>query len=145
VTSQISTHEVRETGEVITVPGEMPLSFPADTETSAREASNGAPSWPAAAPIQYLTASPTGNGKLSEDEARSALRALRDEIILKEFPGSEPERCILRDLMINKILDARVDEPEQFTDKVPLWLRERTDPRQMKFLARMCEIVVRIG
>jgi hypothetical protein len=38
------------------------------------------------------------------------------------FPGSEAERCILRDLMINKILKARVDEPEQFTEKIPLWL-----------------------
>jgi hypothetical protein len=47
--------------------------------------------------------------------------------------------------MINKILEARVDEPEQFTEKIPLWLRERTDPRQMTFLDHVCAIVERMA
>jgi hypothetical protein len=61
-------------------------------------------------------------------------------IIFKEFPG-EQERCILRDLMINKILKARLDEPSDFVSKIPLWLRERTDPRQMRYIKQICEIV----
>ena len=43
--------------------------------------------------------------------------------------------------MINKILEARLDEPSDFATKIPLWLRERTDPRQIRFLKQICEIV----
>jgi very-short-patch-repair endonuclease len=84
-------------------------------------------------------------GRLSEIEVRDALRSFRDEVILKEYPGSEPERCILRDLMISKILEARLDEPEQFDEKIPLWLRERTDQRQIKYLRNVCAIVERMA
>jgi hypothetical protein len=82
---------------------------------------------------------------LSEIEVRDALRSFRDEVILKEYPGSEPERCILRDLMISKILEARLDEPEQFDEKIPLWLRERTDQRQIKYLRNVCAIVEKMA
>ena len=84
-------------------------------------------------------------GRLSEVEVRDALRSFRDEVILKEYPGSEPERCILRDIMINKILEARLDEPDQFDEKIPLWLRERTDKRQIKFLGNVCAIVEKMA
>jgi very-short-patch-repair endonuclease len=84
-------------------------------------------------------------GRLSEIEVRNALRSFRDEVILKEYPGSEPERCILRDIMINKILEARLDEPDQFDEKIPLWLRERTDQRQIKFLGKVCAIVEKMA
>jgi hypothetical protein len=84
-------------------------------------------------------------GRLSEIEVREALRSFRDEVILKEYPGSEPERCILRDIMINKILEARLDEPDQFDEKIPLWLRERTDQRQIKFLGNVCAIVEKMA
>jgi len=84
-------------------------------------------------------------GRLSEVEVRDALRSFRDEVILKEYPGSEPERCILRDIMINKILEARLDEPDQFDEKIPLWLRERTDQRQIKFLGNVCAIVEKMA
>jgi very-short-patch-repair endonuclease len=84
-------------------------------------------------------------GRLSEIEVRDALRSFRDEVILKEYPGSEPERCILRDLMINKILESRLDEPEQFDEKIPLWLRERTDQRQIKYLRNVCAIVEKMA
>ncbi len=84
-------------------------------------------------------------GRLSEIEVRDALRSFRDEVILKEYPGSEPERCILRDIMISKILEARLDEPEQFDEKIPLWLRERTDQRQIKYLGNVCAIVEKMA
>lgn len=51
-----------------------------------------------------------------------ALKKLRDDIIVLEFPGSEPERSILRDLMIEIIIESRLDEPEEFKSKIPLWL-----------------------
>ncbi len=93
-------------------------------------------------PIPETVARP---GRLSEVEVRDALRSFRDEVILKEYPGSEPERCILRDIMINKILEARLDEPEQFDEKIPLWLRERTDQRQIKYLGNVCAIVEKLA
>jgi very-short-patch-repair endonuclease len=88
---------------------------------------------------------PAAPGRMSEIEVRDALRSFRDEVILKEYPGSEPERCILRDLMISKILEARLDEPEQFDEKIPLWLRERTDQRQIKYLRNVCAIVEKMA
>jgi hypothetical protein len=78
-------------------------------------------------------------------QVRDALRSLRDDVILKEFPGSEPERCILRDLMISKFIEARLDEPHQFDEKIPLWLRERTDQRQIKYLGKVCAIVEKLA
>jgi very-short-patch-repair endonuclease len=88
---------------------------------------------------------PAAPARLSQIEVRNALRSFRDEVILKEYPGSEPERCILRDLMINKILESRLDEPEQFDEKIPLWLRERTDQRQIKYLRNVCAIVEKMA
>jgi hypothetical protein len=82
---------------------------------------------------------------LTIDEARLALRKLRDDIVFLEFPGSEPERSILRDLMIEKIIESRLDEPEEFKSKIPLWLRERTDSRQLKYLEDVCAIVEQIN
>jgi very-short-patch-repair endonuclease len=84
-------------------------------------------------------------GRMSEIEVANALRSFRDDVIFKEYPTSEPERCILRDLMISKILEARLDEPEQFNEKIPLWLRERTDQRQFKYLRNVCAIVEKMA
>ena len=46
--------------------------------------------------------------------------------------------------MINKILEARLDEPVDFVTKIPLWLRERTDQRQAQFLGEISAIVERL-
>jgi len=43
--------------------------------------------------------------------------------------------------MIDKIVEARLDEPSDFTRKIPLWLRERTDQKQIKYLGKICAIV----
>ncbi len=43
------------------------------------------------------------------------LRAFRDNEIIRDFPSLDPERCILRDIMINKIIESRLDEPADFT------------------------------
>jgi very-short-patch-repair endonuclease len=93
-------------------------------------------------PAQKVARAP---GRMSEIEVANALRSFRDDVIFKEYPGSEPERCILRDLMISKILEARLDEPEQFNEKIPLWLRERTDQRQFKYLRNVCAIVEKMA
>jgi very-short-patch-repair endonuclease len=85
-----------------------------------------------------------GNGRLTETEVRNALRLLRDEVIIEESSDFDPETCILCDMMINRIVETRLDEPEDFTAKIPLWLRERTDQRQLKFLGQVCSLVERL-
>lgn len=70
-----------------------------------------------------------------------ALRRFRDEVILRDFPGSEPNRCILREAMIEEIVKSYLDTPEDFHSKIPQWLRTATDGRQMRYLAEICEIV----
>jgi very-short-patch-repair endonuclease len=62
---------------------------------------------------------------LDETEVKKRLRAFRDTEIIRDFPELDPGRCILRDIMINKIVESRLDEPKDFTRKIPLWLRER--------------------
>jgi hypothetical protein len=49
-----------------------------------------------------------------DERIREELRRLRDDTILREIAGADPERCILRDRMIDKMIDARLDEPEDF-------------------------------
>ena len=73
-----------------------------------------------------------------------ALRKLRDEVIRGESPELDPERCILRDIMISKIVATRLDEPKDFVHKIPLWLRERTDQKQLKYLDQVCAVVERL-
>ena len=99
---------------------------------------------PVASPKIFPSDIHAGNGAAPDTKVRNALVQFRNEIIFKEFPGAEPERCILRDLMIKKILEARLDEPSDFVTKIPLWLRERTDQRQVKFLKDICAIVERL-
>ena len=81
------------------------------------------------------------NARLSETEVKIRLRAFRDTEIITDFPQLDPERCILREIMINKIVESRLDEPGDFTRKIPLWLRERTDQKQVKYLNKICSIV----
>jgi very-short-patch-repair endonuclease len=77
----------------------------------------------------------------SESEVKNRLRAFRDAEIIRDFPQLDPERCILRDIMINKMVESKFDDPEDFTRKIPLWLRERTDQKQMRYLEQICSIV----
>lgn len=97
-------------------------------------------------PVVYQTNSETfeRNDQLSEVELKVLLRRLRDDVILKDFPELDQERCILREMMISKIVDLRLDETRDFTRKIPLWLRERTDQRQMRYLGQICSLVERL-
>ena len=87
---------------------------------------------------------PLDSARLSEIELKNRLRAFRDSEIVRDFPQLDLERCILREIMINKIVEFRLDEPADFTRKIPLWLRERTDQKQIKYLGEICSIVERL-
>ena len=58
-----------------------------------------------------------------------------------ELPGSEPNRCILRESMIDVITREWLDDPDDFVAKVPLGMRPSTDGRQMRYLPEICDIV----
>jgi very-short-patch-repair endonuclease len=70
-----------------------------------------------------------------------ALRAFRDDVIMRDFPGSEPGRCILREAIIEIIVRTGLDEPEEFHHKIPEYLRSRTDGRQVAYLPTICDLV----
>ena len=70
-----------------------------------------------------------------------ALRKFREEVIMRDFPGSEPGRCILREAMIDAIIKSSLNDPEDFHSKVPEHLRSRTDGRQVAYIERICDIV----
>jgi very-short-patch-repair endonuclease len=71
-----------------------------------------------------------------------ALRAFREDVIMRDFPGSEPGRCILREAIIEVLVRSGLDEPEDFHHKVPEYLRSRTDGRQVTYLPNICDLVV---
>lgn len=72
---------------------------------------------------------------------QDALVAFRDRVIMRDFPGSEPKRSILRDAMIEAIIKTGLDDPKDFYSKIPEYYRTRTDGRQMVYLPRICELV----
>ena len=82
--------------------------------------------------------------RLSIEEARSALEEFRRSRIEVDFPGAEPQRSILRPAMIERILEARFDDPDDFFSKIPEYLRRSTDARQKKYLEEICAIVAAI-
>jgi len=105
-----------------------------DTSPTSREAvGNSVSSSPACQLVE--------DARLNETEVKQRLRAFRDNEIGRDFPQFDPERCILRDIMIAKIVESRLDEPKDFTHKIPLWLRERTDQKQVRYLGKICSIV----
>ena len=99
------------------------------------------------APMPDGVADPAAVGfvpRAGEDLA-TALRRFREEVILHDLPGSEPERCILREEMIRAIVVTRPSDEDEWFAKVPERLRSRTDPRQKRYWAEICEIVARFG
>ena len=54
---------------------------------------------------------------------------------------SEPDRCILRESVLREIVLSELDDPRDFTAKIPQYLRIGTDGRQMKYLRDICDIV----
>lgn len=76
---------------------------------------------------------------------REALVAFREGIIMRDFPGSEPGRCILRDPMIELIIKTSLDDPTDFHSKIPEFHRTRTDGRQVAYLTRICDLTAEFG
>ena len=87
---------------------------------------------------------PIAGGADEEEKAPdllTALRRFRQSVIMVDFPGSEPNRSILREDMIEAIVRSELTDPDDFYTKIPLHLRSRTDGRQTQYLDRICGIV----
>jgi len=87
----------------------------------------------------------TACAPLSPDQARTALLRFRKDVIERAFPRAEPNRCILRDEIIEALIKGGGDSREAFLEVVPQFMRERVDPRQTRFLDDVYEVIGRIS
>jgi very-short-patch-repair endonuclease len=70
-------------------------------------------------------------GRLTREEVRTALIALREKIEA-ECPNADPSRGLLRQNMIDELLRKRPADPHEWRAKIPLHLRQATDGDQFK-------------
>jgi very-short-patch-repair endonuclease len=75
----------------------------------------------------------------SDDNLRKELEEYRNLTILPKSP--DIERCILRDDMLEAFIKVKPTTADEFRQKLPLNLREKTDPGQMEFLDDILEII----
>ncbi|MGA8760756.1 MAG: DUF3320 domain-containing protein, partial [Stellaceae bacterium] len=74
------------------------------------------------------------------------LEEFRESVIKPAIENWEPHRSILRDGMIETFVTQRLNEPGDWFNKVPQFQRSGINPLEKTlFLARICEIVERIG
>jgi hypothetical protein len=84
-------------------------------------------------------------GPLTEPECIEELRRLRDQISV-ETADWEPHRSLLREAMIETFVRQRFTDQDQWFDKVPGYLRQRTNPAEKgRYLDRVCDIVSRLA
>ena len=81
---------------------------------------------------------------ISEAEARACLARLRDAIVQSSVANWDPSRSILRDSMIEMFIAQRFDDPDDWSKKVPMYLRQGTAPGEKHFLDQIATIVGRI-
>lgn len=91
------------------------------------------------------TRAETVPGPISAGQARAELVRFRREVVERELPGAEPNRCVLRDEIVDKLIKGGGDSTAAFMRVVPLFMRERVDPRQMRYLEDIYEIIGRIS
>jgi very-short-patch-repair endonuclease len=118
-----------------------------DTASPPAPASDGVDLAPVteSAPETHGLALLKGNGRLSREEARHALEAFRTAIIELEMPDAARHRCILREAMIEYFLSARFDDPDDWMKRIPMYLRQGTDPAQRRFLSQICDLIARLS
>ena len=86
------------------------------------------------------------DGPLTVGQAYKVLEEFRESVIKPAIENWEPHRSILRDGMIETFVTQRLNEPGDWFNKVPQFQRSGTNPlEKTMFLARICEIVERIG
>jgi very-short-patch-repair endonuclease len=110
---------------------------------------DGGDIWRVGEAVSSMTSSsfmPTKSGPLSGAEAAQELRSFRDTIIAVEMENWESQRSILRESMIETLVNQRVSDPEDWFRKVPQFQRLGTNAvEKQRYLDRICGIVDRIG
>ncbi|WP_246686405.1 MULTISPECIES: AAA domain-containing protein, partial [unclassified Methylobacterium] len=86
-----------------------------------------------------------GDGSLTAEELRAALRCFRETIIAANCEAWKPERCVLRESMIETLVAQRLDDPADWFNKVPNYLRVGTDPNEKRvYIEQICDLVARL-
>lgn len=80
---------------------------------------------------------------LSHLEAKSALRSLRARLA-DAYPDTEPVRQLLRQSMIDLLLDHRITDMSAYEAQIPEVMRRDTDKQQLKELPQVFDIVARL-
>jgi very-short-patch-repair endonuclease len=75
-------------------------------------------------------------GPRTLEDARDELIRFREEVIHAERPSADRTRGLLRKTMLDSLLRYRPTSAEEFRERVPQALRERTDPEQFRLYAK---------
>jgi very-short-patch-repair endonuclease len=95
-------------------------------------------------PIFDIEAIRRDNSPLNVQSAFSTLENLRDHWIAKMIPEWNPYESVLRQGVIEFLLQHRIVEPDDWSRKVPKYMRVRTDNRELKYLEVICKIIERV-
>lgn len=86
-----------------------------------------------------------GDLPLTAEELRAALRCFRETIIALNREAWKPERSVLRESMIETLVAQRLDDPADWFNKVPNYLRVGTDPNEKRaYIDQICDLVARL-
>jgi very-short-patch-repair endonuclease len=86
-----------------------------------------------------------GDCPLTAEELRAALRCFRETIIAANREAWKPERSVLRESMIETLVAQRLDDPADWFNKVPNYLRVGTDANEKRvYIDLICDLVARL-
>jgi very-short-patch-repair endonuclease len=114
-----------------------------ETAVLSNEGVDAVPSSPqdgSASRVDFEAATP-----LTADEARELLVNYRESVIMPSSKDWDISRSILRDSMIEAIVAQRLDDPDDWTRKVPMYLRQGTEPSEKRHLDSIAEIMARVA
>ena len=74
---------------------------------------------------------------------RECLESFAEKEILPNAPANESNRRLLRPAMIEALCEFRPATMAEFTDKIPHYLRDGTDPREGRYLGQVLDIVAK--
>lgn len=84
------------------------------------------------------------HARVTEPEQVALLRHYRDRVIAPATAGWQAQRSILRDSMIETLVQQNITDPDAWFSKVPTYLRQGTDPTEKRLhLERICDLVAR--
>ena len=95
-------------------------------------------------PVKYKKILPTEryDESGSREKIRLALEEFNREVILKNFPNTDPGKRLLRPEMTKEILTHMPESKTEFLELIPFNLRQCTDGTENRvFLDRVIEIV----